>query len=216
MSHIVLRYALRADVVDGFKDQLDKFLSKVATGWIVAYETKEGENPHIHAIFNAAGTLKSIRNHFVRICDKHKGNEMYSLKRCDDDYDAYIRYICKGDAKDKDPVIWTRQGLDYTESVIEAAHRAYYVNQEAVIENARKRKKVETGNMVEQVEKICKERGYKSNDREEIALVYMDLFRDARKGINVFAAKAVVNTVCLLLDNPDCQRRDLARKIADL
>lgn len=216
MAQMVRRYALRADVTDSFREKLTKFLSKVAHGFIVAFETKDGENPHIHAIFSSDKTLKSIRNHFTRICDEHKGNEMYSLKQCDDDWEAFIRYICKGESKDKAPTIWMRQGLDYTDLVIKRAHEAYYVNQDAIITNSKRRKKVETGNMVEQVERICKERGYKSYEREEIAQVYMDLYRDARKGINVFAARAVVNTVCLLLEAPECQRKNLAQKIADL
>lgn len=213
---LVTRYALRADVKEGFKEQLSVFLGKVADGYIVAFEDVAGENPHIHAIFTSAKTAKAVRSCFVRECPGHHGNADYSLKSCDDDHAAFIRYICKGKSRDHPPVIWTRQGLEFTEEVIRAAHLAYYVNQDAVIENAKKRKTVETGNVVEQVERICKEKSLKSYQRKEIAEVYLDLFRDARKGINLFAAKAVVNTVCLLLEDPGVQREALASKIADL
>lgn len=211
------QFALRADVIgETFRQQVDKFLGKVATGFIVAHETADGENPHVHAILTSTKTLKAIRSEWARCCPDHKGNKCYSLKACDDDHEAYIRYICKGSSRDSPPTIWTHQGLEFSREAIAAAHLAYYVNQDAVRENAVKRRKVESGNIVEQIEKICKARGFKSYQRKEIAEVYMDLFRDARKGINVFAARAVVNTVCLLLDDPECQRRELASKIAEL
>lgn len=216
MPHTTRRFALRADVRDGFRPQLDSFLAKVADGYIVAHETADGENPHIHAIFTSTKTLKACRSHFARFCPDHKGNQAYSLKECDDDFEAYIRYICKGADRNSPPEIWTHQGLDYSADVIAAAHLAYYVNQDAVKENAAKRRKVEGANIVEQVEQLCKAKGLRAHQREQIAGVYLDLFRDARKGINVFAAKAVVNTVCLLLEGNDCERRSLAIKIAEL
>jgi len=212
------RFALRAEVTEGFRSQLDDFLSKVADAYIVAYEDVSGENPHVHCILDCVHgkTEKSVRSHFSRSCPEHKGNKMYSLKKCDDDYEAYIRYICKGKGPDQCPVIWTRQGLLYTDEKIAEAHRMYYVNQGAVIANAKKRRKVESGNIVEQVERLCKARGIKAFQREDVAMVYIDLFRDARKGINVFAARAVVNTVCCLLDDPDCVRKTLAQRISEL
>lgn len=210
------RFALRADVRDGFRAQLDSFLEKVADGYIVAHETADGENPHVHVIFTSKKTLKACRSAFARFCPEHKGNTAYSLKCCDDDFQAYIRYICKGADRNTPPTIWTHQGLDYTPDVIAAAHLAYYVNQDAVKENAKKRRKVEGANIVEQIEQLCKEKGLRGHQREKIAEVYLDLFRDARKGINVFAAKACVNTVCLLLEGSDGERRSLAYKIAEL
>lgn len=216
MSHSSRQFALRADVTDGFRSQLEAFLTKVADGYIVAYETAEGENPHVHVILTSTRTLKAVRSHFSRFCPDHKGNAMYSLKVCDDDHEAYIRYICKGGGRTVPPTIWSRQGLEFSEESIAAAHLAYYVNQEAVIANAAKRKRVESANIVEQVESICKARGYKGFDRKAIAGVYLDLFRDARKGINIFAAKACVNTVCLLLDGSDCPRGELLIKISEV
>lgn len=210
------RFALRADVRDGFRPQLDAFLAKVADGFIVAHETADGENPHVHAIFTSKKTLKNCRNAFARLCPNHTGNAAYSLKCCDDNFEAYIRYICKGADRNTPPEIWTYQGLDYSEASIAAAHLAYYVNQDAVKENAKKRRKVEGANIVEQIEQLCKEKGLRGHQREKIAEVYLDLFRDARKGINVFAAKATVNTVCLLLEGCDGERRSLAYKIAEL
>lgn len=216
MSLTPVRLALRADVTDGFRAQLDTFLGKVADGFIVAHETADGENPHIHAIISTHKTLKAVRSEFVRCCPSHKGNKMYSLKACDDDFQAYIRYICKGASRDSPPTIWTRLGLDYTDEVIGAAHLAYYVNQAAVVENAKKRKKVESANIVEQLESACKALNLPAHDRKGIAMQYLQLYKDARKGINVFAARACVNTVSLLLDRNEHAHTELATRIAEL
>ena len=211
------KFALRADVFDGFRERFVKWLTVIALGWIVAYEVSAGENRHVHAVFDSESDIKKVRNSFTRAFPECVGNKGYSLKLCDDDFAAYIRYICKGESKDIPPTIWSRQGLDYTDDAITAAHQKYWVNNVAIQENARKRKSVEKDNIVEQVEKIAKKAGIKAHDRVEVAKIYMRLFRDARKGINVFAARAVVNTVCLLLDDPNSSSETaLAMKIADL
>lgn len=211
------KYALRADVFDGFRARFIRWLTVIALGWIVSYEVAGGENCHVHVIFDSESDIKKVRNSFTRAFSECVGNKGYSLKLCDDDFDAYIRYICKGEDKDTPPVIWSRQGLDYTDQAIASAHQKYWVNNESIVENAKKRKRVEKDNICEQVEKQAKKLGLKAHDRVEVAKIYMRLFRDARKGINVFAARAVVNTVCLLLDDPNsCSETALAMKIADL
>lgn len=209
------KFALRADVFEGFKARLIAWLSVVALGWIVAFETA-GENRHVHLILDSCYDIKKLRNSFTHAFKECVGNKGYSLKLCDDDFDAYIRYICKGDDKDTPPVIWSRQGLGYTDAAIKLAHEMYWVNNDALIANSKKRKAVEKENIVEQVEKESKRLGIKAYDRVGVARVYIRLFRDARKGINVFAARAIVNTVCLLLDNGDSSETMLAQKIADL
>lgn len=209
------KFALRADVFDGFKARLCAWLSIVALGWIVAYEC-EGLNKHVHLILDSSYDIKKLRNSFTRTFTECVGNKGYSLKICDDDFDAYIRYICKGPDKDIEPIIWSRQGLLYTDEAIKAAHAQYWVNNEALITNSKKRKAVEKENIVEQVEKKAKELKLKAYDRVGVAQIYIRMFRDARKGINVFAARAIVNTVCLLLEGGDASETSLAQKIADL
>lgn len=215
-STLMQRYALRIDVgTEGFREKLSEWLSDRGDAFIVAYE-EAGDNKHVHIILDSRHAIKAVRSSFVRTFPLVTGNKGYSLKRCDDDWAAYIRYICKGVDKDTPPVIWIRQGLHYTDEVIAESHAKYWVNNAAIKENAAKRVKVEGATIVEQLERICKEKKYKAYERKEIALEYMRLFRDARKGINVFAARAVVNTVCLLLENPEVPEQAMAMKIADL
>lgn len=209
----VTRYALRADVDESFKRRISDWFSGAGNGYIVVYEVA-GDNKHIHAILDSVKSIKQLRNSFTNAFPECVGNKGYSLKLCDDNYDAYIRYICKGTAADEEPIVWTKQGLKYTAEDILDAHEKYWVNNKALEENAKKRVKVEKESIVEQVEKLAKKAGYKGYQRVEVAKLYIKLFRDARKGINVFAAKAVVNTVCCLLEG-DAEDY-LASKIADL
>lgn len=208
----VLRYAIRMDVIDSMRQRISDWLSANGNGFICVKEVS-GDNHHVHIILDSVKAIKVLRSSLVRAFPECVGNKGYSLKVCDDDYDAYIRYICKGEPG-VPPVVWCKQGLHYTAEHIESAHERYWVNNEALQENARKRVKVEKENIVEQVEKIAKKEGLKGYDREGVAKVYIRLFRDARKGINVFAARAVVNTVCCLLDGSG--EDHLAQKIAEL
>lgn len=209
----VLRYAIRMDVDPSFKRRVSDWFSSAGNGYIVVYEVS-GDNKHIHAILDSVKSIKQLRNSLTNSFPECVGNKGYSLKVCDDNYDAYIRYICKGSSPDEEPIVWTKQGLKYTAEDISNAHQMYWVNNAALEENARKRLKVEKESIVEQVEKLAKAQGLKGFQREEVAKVYIRLFRDARKGINVFAARAVVNTVCCLLEGSG--EDHLAQKIAEL
>lgn len=212
----MLLVAFRADVKDGVREKLSSWLSQNASSFLVVYEDPNG-NPHVHGIIQAdCDNIRGIRQSFTRRFPELVGNSGYSMKLCDDNFDAYIRYICKGVDVDHPPVVWFRQGLDYSEEVVLAAHKKYYVNQAAVKENAEKRAKVDKESIIEQIEKECKRKKIKGYDRVEIAKVYLNLFRDARKGVNLFAAKAVVNTVSMLLEGGDAEKESLARKIAEL
>lgn len=207
------RFALRVDCVgDGFEAAFKAWV-KQFDGYIVAYE-EAGDNKHVHCIINSCKTEKALRSLFCRSFPACVGNKGYSLKVCDDEFRAYIRYICKGGGEEVPPVIWARHGLEYTDDVIEEAWKKFYVNQAAVREDAQRKAAVEKLSPVQLVEKECKKLGLKGHDREGIARVYLRLWRDARKPINVFAGRAVVNTVSLCLDGA-CDD-DLVRRLAEV
>lgn len=209
----VLRYAIRLDVQEHMRKRVSEWMSSNGNAFIVAYEVS-GDNKHVHAILDSVKSIKQLRNSLTHAFPECVGNKGYSMKVCDDDYDAYIRYICKGISAEEEPVIWCKQGLKYTAQDIVDAHAMYWVNNQAIQENAKKRARVEKESIVEQVEKAAKKAGLRDYERVEVAKIYIRMFRDARKGINVFAARAVVNTVCCLLG--DSAEDHLAQKIADL
>lgn len=204
--------SLRLDVVPETKEKLLKWLPKVADAWIVAFEEHEG-NPHVHLVLHCRGTEKNVRNQVVRTFGV-KGNSGYSLKACYEDVSGYIRYICKGVDKETAPVIWSKQGLEYTDEAIKDAHAKFWCNNEALRENASKRRKLKE-NVVEEVERLCKAKGVKAYERSEVARVYISLYKTARKAINVYAGRAVINTVCLLLEGGDQEEAALAVKLSE-
>ena len=51
------------------------------------------------------------------------------------------------------------------------------------------------------MEKLCKEEGVRPYDRKGIARVYIREMKKARKPINIFAARAVINGVVVALDD---------------
>lgn len=212
---MALRFALRLDVEDNdsWRKRISDWLSGNGNGFICVKEVS-GDNHHVHVILDSVKSIKVLRSSLTRAFPECVGNKGYSLKLCDDNYDAYIRYICKGEDVNTPPNVWVKQGLKYTAEDIHDAHQKYWVNNEALIENSKKRAKVEKESVVEQVEKEAKKLKLKGHDRVDVAKIYIRLFRDARKGINVFAAKAVVNTVCCLLEGSG--EDYLASKIADL
>lgn len=207
-------FALRADVIgDSFQTDIVHWIRSFDS-YLLVFETAAGENPHVHAVIHSQLKIKQIRNSFTYKFKQHSGNKAYSLKECDDEFDAYIRYMCKGSSEADAPIVWAQCGLLYTDECIKEAHGMYWVNNKALAKNKEAAKKVEKLKPVELVERECKRMEIKGFDREGIAKVYIRLWRDARKPINVYAARAVVNTVSCLLDG--CADDDLARKIADL
>jgi len=224
----VSKFALRVDVPKDpearlrFKSSLDGWLLKTCEAWILALEGDEGENPHAHAILDSSKKIKDLRSTLVYALgfkgkeSKHGGNAAYSLKACTDEPGDYLRYICKGESPSQGPRIWTRQGLDYGEAAISEAHRNYWVTNAALKENSAKRRKLSTATTVEALEKLCKEKGYKGFDRVSVANEYISMYCAARKPINLCAARAVVNTVCCLLDLGDQAKDQLASLIANI
>lgn len=206
-------FAFRMDFVDADKEPLVKWLDSSACSYLVVHETHDGENPHVHVVFHSGKKLSALRMDFKRKFPTKIGNGGYSMKECDDDVEAYMRYMCKGDSSDDAPVVLACQGLEYSSDKVAAAHAAYWVNNEALKSNAQKRKKlVKPQTVIEQLEAECKEKGYKT--KEQIAAWYIRKLRDARKPINIFSARAIVNTVWVLVDGSEAAIDQLANSIA--
>lgn len=205
-------FALRMDILkedDG--STLNAWLSNNASAFFVVKEFGDAkENPHYHAVLYASAKTASLRQSFRRAFPAHKGNGSYSLKECDEDTDGYGRYICKGADRDSLPDIVCRQGIDYTDGWVRAMHDQYWVNNDALLANRKRR----AMNMVERLESICKDKRIRWSDRTEIAKQYVILQKEARKPVNTFAARATVNTVACLLDDSSEAVEQLAIEIA--
>lgn len=206
------RYALRADSTDGVRENLVAWLVAVATTYFVVKENHDGENPHVHAYLESDKKLPALRKDFQRKFPGNQGNAGYSLKLCNDDVEAYGRYMCKGADRDTLPDVVARQGLVYTDEWVESMHEQYWVNNDAL--NTNKRKRAKLGNVVERLELECKTKGIKWEDRSAIAREFVSMYKSAAKPINVFFARQVVNTVSCLLDDTGRAEEHLASEIA--
>lgn len=209
------QYALRMDydrTVD--RGPLSNWLSANSARFLVVFETAEGENPHVHVILFSEKTLAALRASFKRAFEGKVGNGAYSLKLCSVDFEGYIRYMCKGVNAATGPHVEMRQGLEYTDDAIKAAHGMYWVNNDALL--AARRARAVKMDVVEAIEKECKDKGVRSHDRVEIAKIYIRMKVTAKKGINVFQARSVVNTVSILLDDSGERETELAGEIARL
>lgn len=192
-------FSLRVDVhMWNTLDQLEKFLARYDSYLVVE---EQATNLHYHVWFASTDTIKAVRSRFVRMFPDHDGNKgMYSLTQCDQNYERYLQYMCKGTEFNNGPVIKLRQGLLFSDDWVYDMHCAYWLENGAI--QASKALRVEQklkGNMVEQVELACKQNGAKS--RHDIAKVYIRLMVAMRKPVSVFQAKAVVNTVSAILDD---------------
>lgn len=212
---MAVSYALRADSNEHLAANLVAWLSAVAACFFVVKEFggANGENPHVHVYFESDKKLEALRKDFRRKFPENTGNGGYSLKECDDDIDAYGRYMCKGLDRDTLPDVVARQGLLYTDEWIKSQHEQYWVNNDSLMKN--KRKRVALGNVVEKLELECKEKKIRWDDRKSIALEYVRMYKGAAKPINVFYARQVVNTVSCLLDDTGKAEEQLADQIAD-
>ena len=210
---MVHRYALRADLTDGIAQGLVAWLALVAATYLVVKESHDGENPHVHVYLESDKKLAALRKDFQRKFPGNQGNAGYSLKECNDDIEAYGRYMCKGKDKESMPDVIGRQGLLYTDEWVKDSHDQYWVNNDALMSN--KRKRACMGNVVEKVELECKAKGIRWDDRKGIAMQFVTLYKAAAKPINVFYARQVVNTVSVLLDDTGCAEDRIATEIAD-
>lgn len=209
----MISYALRVDVKSPDDLQtLSSWLSGVATVFFVVRED-HGNNEHFHVYLESETRLSSLRQSFKRKFPDHVGNDGYSMKECDGEIEQYHNYMCKGESEHGFPDVCLRHGMAYTDEWVEERHAAYWVkNQELARASEARKKLADYGNVVEKLELEAKRKGYTGRDREELAKLYIRMYAGAKKPINVFHAKGVINTVAVLLD--ECNVDVLASEIA--
>lgn len=210
-------FALRCDYSrDADKQRLSDWLSANADSFLVCYEEVADENPHVHAVLFSGKTLDALRKSFKRVFEEKRGNAAYSLKPCSGDVDSYVAYICKGTEEDG-PVVECAQGLEFSGERVKEAWERYWDVNARLHAAAKERSAAKGANMVEVVEKLCREQGVRAYDRKGIARVYIREMKKCRKAINIFAARAVVNGVCVALDEEDGgATEDIVTSIANL
>lgn len=191
-SHFLMcsEFAIRVDIKDdGDGEHLCDFLSKYGS-YLVVEEYTDG-NLHLHGYLRGSVTQKALRSKFLREFPSHTGNGAYSIKVCDH-AEGYITYMCKGEDVDTPPVVVGSMGLD-----VDAVkyHIEYWATNAEL--KKRRRKKIK-GSMVDQL--LQRVRSKKLSSRHDISKEYIKMCLEANTGINVFSARAAVNTVACIQD----------------
>lgn len=209
-------FTLRLDHWDGALDFLRKFLDGAGSYLVVREEPDD--NPHYHVVFRSSKRIATLRE-AVRRAVPDSGNGAYSLKKCGPDVERLEQYCCKGPDAESLPELVMQQGIEYSAERIKELHDRYWVENNQIQANRLKRKRIRNATIVELVEEEVKHKGIRATSataREEIAEVYIRMQMAARKPINLFHCKGVVNTVHCLISGDDQAVKDLAMRAAML
>lgn len=173
--------------------------SKAIGGWAV--REVSGDNEHWHWLLEteAFRNVQSFRVLFTRACPELRGNSSYSVSEVKD-LEKYERYMAKGETQGVLPEVAWRNSVRYDDEKVEALHEEYWT------ENAKlKRRKV--GTALDSVYDDCKRDSVQWNDREAIAEKYIRELVSRNRPLNLFAARAAVNTIQIkLCPNDDAIR----------
>lgn len=167
----------------------------------------EDTNAHVQGYLMCDSDLKSMRNrfvyHFKHLVDSYKvGNGFYSMKEIADtseDRERYLQYLCKGDELGQGPVMVGYHGIQFTEDYISDKHKAYWAEHKSI---AKKKKKGEDA-PYEKAWKRCVKQKIRGSEREKIAEVLVEEYRDAAKPFNYHQLRAYVNLFQLRLGGAD-------------
>lgn len=189
---MVYRYALRTD------KEFDAVKAFIVEAGMSGFSVREeaGDNVHWHWYLETDLKPQAFRSKLTRKVVGLKGNGAYSLKECDEAYERYWAYMCKGASNGQAPVVSWRHGLVFDDRKVEELHASYWA------ENvSRKRARA---SVVEEVFQNCKRAAVQWDDEREIAREYIKVLVDRNRAINLFAVKSNVNLLrCKLAPSPE-------------
>lgn len=181
------------------------FVTSKSYGGFCVREAKE-DNEHWHWLLEvSAKNVQTFRVLLTRTVPELKGNSAYSATEVAD-LAKYERYMCKGDSEGQKPeVVWT-QSVKYTPAKIDELHAAYW------LENS-KLKKRKVGSMLDYVVDEAKRQNVSWRDRKALSLIYVREVKARARPLNLFAARATMNTVQMLLCPNDTMEDEFAEQI---
>jgi len=153
-------------------------------------------NPHVHILLFSAKSLAALRKDIQRKFG-YLGNGGYSITVVRD-LPKYEQYMCKGEASGKLPVLFSSEGINYTQEWISEKHEAYYE-----VSRAAKRKLT----ALEETEQKLRAEQVDWSDRFKICKIYIKELTARKRHISNYAVKSAVNLLqCSLC--PDDQAVD--------
>lgn len=192
------RFALRVDLDNVDIGDLNDWVRDNCDSYIGVREGMP-DNPHTHWLLTSKKKLAALRKSIQRFLSGERGNAAYSLKECAEEYGDYEKYMMKGDNEATAPEVVLRCGLDYTDDWIKEKHKAYYVTKEEITKQRQKRKHLAAATAVEKLEERVKAKGFRWDQKRDIAREYIRMCKEGRKAINTFSARSIVNAVCVAL-----------------
>lgn len=155
-------------------------------------EVANGENEHWHWLLETTyKNDRTFRQRFTTDIPELKGNAAYSASEVKD-LEKYERYMCKGDDDGALPEVAWKMSVKYTDEKIEELHAQYW-------EENRKLKKRKAGSMIDCIVDQCKAERIEWERRDKIGELYIREIVRRGKPLNMFAVKASVNTIQILL-----------------
>lgn len=207
------RYALRIDLDGVDAPAVAAFLGQHSDSHLVVREGGD-DNPHTHAYLTSDKKLPAMRKAVQRFLSGDRGNASYSLKLCADDYSGYLRYMCKGESSGDLPDVVGRCGLEYTDEWVKTQHEEFWVNNVAITKARQKRKGMSGPTLLDQLEERVKERRVSWEKKTDLAREYIRMYKEMKKPINIHHARAVINTLQVVLCPDDSAIDALALQIA--
>ena len=185
MSFDRISFRLTQEVIP--EEHLNYFKMK---GLKLACQEGDGKEQSFHYHMYFEGNLNTLRQYVKR--NFPGGNAVYSIKKCDDLFVNYLRYICKGESRDGEPRMLFSDGYD-----IQKLHDEYWDAQDEFRADLKKtlgkRKRVK--NVLEEcwerIEGTCTESSTQTAIGAEIIQWYLD---QGMRLPTTFAMSSMINT----------------------
>lgn len=187
---MALRIALRTD--KDFSGVRDFVVAKGYSGFSVREVSGENEHWHWYLEGDKYRNIQAFRVNLTKTVTELKGNGAYSAKVCDQDYEKYWAYMCKGESNGCGAQVAWKHGLLFTDEKLEELHQAYWDENQA-------RKKRKAQPVFQEVLESCKQLGVEWSDRRTIFGAYIKALYKRDKAINLYQIKSQVNLLMIKL-----------------
>lgn len=195
---------MRVDhVSDLTGEKLVKFCNKYYDEYLIIYEDKDG-NEHYHVHGFTTCTMGTVRQQFRRMFPENSGNKGYELKECDDDVNAYLRYLAKGDSPDDMPVLIDYKGYEYDLDSLHEQFWAEFNDRNGTYDaDFKKRKRLNNDELVKQAMQLVKDKMIDARDKPRIYLCLREVFKSHDRILNLYRARDYVYEIMHSLSTPE-------------
>lgn len=197
-------YAVRIhELADGSRDRLRVFTQGIDGSYIFAREV-DATRAHYQGWVRCDVKPQALRARLKKTFPECVGNKGYSITQVKD-FEAYSRYILKG-TREEMAVIVAHCGIEVSDEFLASEHRAYWSTRADRPERSNRA-------IVDEVEEWARAQAWDHVDEHvyDVAQKVADVITGKKKGLSVFYARSVVNTV--MYRQSDAFKRDIIHEI---